>query len=95
MASIAPRASSNHAPSSSAFIGTASGAYLPLRIGADTGCDVVLRQGGPLEALIWPHGVRYIQRVVSGHGRVCGEAATWVVLDHGDILEIDDATFGF
>ncbi len=45
-------------------------------------------------ARIWPHGDRYMRRDVSGHGRVGGEAASWVVLDHGDILEIGNATFG-
>ena len=46
-------------------------------------------------ARIWPHGDRYMQRDVSGHGRVRAEAAAWVVPGHGDILEIDDATFRF
>ncbi len=96
-----PRASSNGALSTPAFIETASGAHRygiadwPLRIGTDAGCDVVLPQSGPLEARIWPHGDRYMLRVVSGPVRVGGEAATWVVLDDGDILEIGDATFRF
>ncbi len=45
-------------------------------------------------ARIWPYGLRYMQCVVSGHGRVGGEAASWVVPGHGDILETGNATFG-
>ena len=99
--SMTPRVSSNGAGSPGAFIETASGEHrygiadLPLRIGTDTGCDVLLSQSGPLEVRIWPHGDRYMLRVVSGPVRVAGEPATWVVLDDGDILEIGDATFRF
>lgn len=99
--SMAPIASSNGARSPSAFIETASGehrysiAERPLRIGTDTECDVVVAHSGVLEARIWPHGDRYMLRVVSGPVRVGGEPATWVVLDDGDILEIGHATFRF
>ncbi len=81
----------------------------PLRIGGDPTCDIVTAANGARsgdEARVWSHRGRHLLHGVGaddgGEGgedragvRVNGAAATWAVLDGGDVLEIGGVSFRF
>lgn len=69
----------------------------PLRIGADSGCDLVLRQDGvmPEHALAWLREDVVMLHVVH-QGAPClvnGEPLAWAMLEDGDRVSLGDASF--
>jgi len=66
----------------------------PVTIGSDAACDIVLPdQGGqiaPYQARIWPRQDKFMFHLLSFDvpATVQGKPFVWVVLEHGDLIEI-------
>lgn len=68
---------------------------VPLRIGSDGDCDLVLRQDGvmPEHAMAWLRDGSIVLHVIHQHATclVNGEPTTWAMLDDGDELRVGEA----
>lgn len=68
---------------------------MPMRIGSDGGCDLVLRQDGvmPEHAMAWVREDVVVLHVIEQHASclVNGQTMTWAVLEDGDEVRFGDA----